>query len=54
MFFSNVEGIPKVVQVGILVQPGEVDEVRPMVVDQGVESEPVLPGLREDGGGSGR
>ena len=47
MFFSNIKGIPKVVQVGILVQPGEVDEVRPMVMDQGVESEPVLPRLRE-------
>ena len=43
----NIEGIPKVVQVGILVQPGEVDEVRPMVMDQGIESEPVLPRLRE-------
>ena len=47
MFLSNIEGIPKVVEVGILVQPGEVDEVGPVVVDQGVESEPVLPGLRE-------
>ena len=43
----NIEGIPKVVQVGILVQPGEIDEIRPMVIDQGVESEPVLPGLQE-------
>ena len=47
MFISNVKGVPKVVQVGVLVQLGEVDEVWPMVVDQEIEPKPVLPRQRE-------
>ena len=47
MFISNVKGVPKVVQVGVLVQLGEVDEVWPIVVDQEIEPKPVLPRQRE-------
>ena len=44
MFLSNVESIPEVAEMIILVKIVEVDQVRPVAVDEGIEAQTTLPG----------